>query len=184
MFFLNYRYQLVGSGETRVMVSHWNAGARFSLGPELFGRSRGDRRLQCWAKLYLAPRHSLQCHPETIFARSQSVVASSRTEWTSSLFLSPGIRWAYNFKDGLQIVPGVGVPLGVGPSAGERHTPLPELRAPVSQDTEKVRRPNSEAHKHRLRLQPNVPEFFHALLNMIFQSQDVCGGGRSVVHDG
>jgi len=34
--------------------------------------------------------------------------------------LSPGIRWAHNFKNGLQIVPGIGVPLGVGPSAGEK----------------------------------------------------------------
>ena len=57
---------------------------------------------------------------ETVFARSQVVVASNRTEWTSSLFLSPGIRWAYNFKNGLQIVPGIGVPIGLGPSAGEK----------------------------------------------------------------
>ena len=35
------------------------------------------------------------------------------------MYISPGIRWAYNFKNGLQIVPGIGVPLGVGPSAGE-----------------------------------------------------------------
>jgi hypothetical protein len=34
--------------------------------------------------------------------------------------LSPGIRWAYNFKNGLQIVPGVAVPFGVGPSSGEK----------------------------------------------------------------
>ncbi len=38
----------------------------------------------------------------------------------SGLFLSPGIRWAYNFNNGLQIVPGIGVPLGVGPSDGEK----------------------------------------------------------------
>jgi hypothetical protein len=30
------------------------------------------------------------------------------------------VRWAFNFKSGLQVVPGVAVPFGVGSSAGER----------------------------------------------------------------
>jgi hypothetical protein len=30
------------------------------------------------------------------------------------------VRWAHNFTNGLQIVPGVSVPMGAGPSAGER----------------------------------------------------------------
>jgi hypothetical protein len=33
--------------------------------------------------------------------------------------VSPGVRWAHNFKNGLQIVPGVAVPVGVGSSQGE-----------------------------------------------------------------
>lgn len=37
-----------------------------------------------------------------------------------TLLVSPGVRWAYNFKNGLQIVPGVALPIGVGPTAGER----------------------------------------------------------------
>ena len=41
----------------------------------------------------------------------------SRTE---SFYISPGIRWAYNFSSGLQIVPGIAVPIGTGPSKGER----------------------------------------------------------------
>ena len=40
--------------------------------------------------------------------------------WTNSLFLSPGVRWSYNLRNGLQIVPGIGVPLGLGPSDGEK----------------------------------------------------------------
>ena len=57
---------------------------------------------------------------ETVFASSQSVVARDKTEWSNSLYLSPGIRWSHNFKNGLQIVPGIGVPLGVGPSGSEK----------------------------------------------------------------
>ena len=41
-----------------------------------------------------------------------------------------------------------------------------------------------EAHEHGFGFQVNVPEFFHALLNVVFQSQDVGGGGVSAVHDG
>ncbi|HXE97759.1 MAG TPA: hypothetical protein VN642_15245 [Dongiaceae bacterium] len=37
----------------------------------------------------------------------------------STLFINPGMRFAVNFKSGLQIVPGFSVPVGVGPSKGE-----------------------------------------------------------------
>ena len=48
------------------------------------------------------------------------VVAKNRTEWSNSFFLSPGIRWAHNFKNGLQIVPGIGVPLGDRAECGRK----------------------------------------------------------------
>ncbi len=35
-----------------------------------------------------------------------------------SAFINPGFRYAFNFKSGLQIVPGLGFPIGVGPSDG------------------------------------------------------------------
>jgi hypothetical protein len=41
-------------------------------------------------------------------------------ESQGTTFISPGIRWAYNFPSGLQIVPGIAVPLGVGSSKGEK----------------------------------------------------------------
>ena len=39
---------------------------------------------------------------------------------SDSFFLSPGVRFAIDLPSGLQIVPGIAVPLGVGPSDGER----------------------------------------------------------------
>lgn len=157
---LNYRYQLVGSGDTRVafsprlslifpsgdptlsrgagsfglqtslplsvvlskkLVSHWNVGATFF--PSALDAS-GDRSSSAGYNfgqsfIWLVHRR-FNVMLETILARSQTVVASDRTRWTTSLFLSPGVRCSYNLKHGLQIVPGIGVPLGVGPSAGER----------------------------------------------------------------
>jgi hypothetical protein len=106
---------------TSKLVTHWNAGttiipgARDTAGETgtTFGYNFGQ------SFVWLAkPRFNVLL--ETVFNRSQQVTAPKTTEWTSDLLLSPGIRWAYNFKNGLQIVPGVAVPFGVGPSSGEK----------------------------------------------------------------
>ena len=57
---------------------------------------------------------------EWVWTNQASVVGQRLTERSNSLLVNPGIRWAYNFKSGLQIVPGISVPLGLGPSRGER----------------------------------------------------------------
>jgi len=106
---------------TRKLVTHWNAGAtiipnaRNTVGETgtTFGYNFGQ------SFVWLAhPRFNVLL--ETVVNRSQQVTAPKTTQWTSDLFLSPGIRWAYNFKNGLQIVPGMAVPVGVGPSSGEK----------------------------------------------------------------
>ncbi len=56
---------------------------------------------------------------EVAFMRAQEVVGPRRTAPSNSLFVSPGIRWAYNFRSGLQVVPGLAVPIGIGPSDGQ-----------------------------------------------------------------
>jgi uncharacterized protein (DUF1778 family) len=57
---------------------------------------------------------------EAVYQRAEAVVAPGSTEAANTLTLSPGIRWSYDFASGLQIVPGIAVPLGVGPTAGQR----------------------------------------------------------------
>ena len=158
--FLNYRYQMVGSGDTRVafsprislilptgdstqgrgigsfglqtslplsvvlskrVVSHWNVGATFfPHAQDVSGDRAAAAGYNVGQSFIWLTRTRFNVMLETVFASSQTVVASDRTQWTNSLFLSPGIRWSYNFKNGLQIVPGIGVPLGVGPSSGEK----------------------------------------------------------------
>ena len=69
--------------------------------------------------VYLAhPRFNVVL--ETVMNQFQSVTGPGTTEWSRVFYVSPGIRWAYNFKNGLQIVPGLAMPIGVGPSAGEK----------------------------------------------------------------
>lgn len=156
---LNYRYQLVGSGETKLaiaprfsllmptgndkkglstrtvgvqfnlpvsvavsdkLVTHWNAGttylpsARNALGEkaDLKGFNLGQSII--WL---VKPRFNFLL--ETVWNRSESVAGPNLRDHENSLLLNPGVRWAYNFESGLQIVPGIAVPIGVGPSRGD-----------------------------------------------------------------
>ena len=56
---------------------------------------------------------------EALGSRFEEVTGPGRTQAKSSFFLSPGLRWAYDFRSGLQIVPGIGVPIGLGSSHGQ-----------------------------------------------------------------
>jgi len=156
----NYRYQLVGSGDSLVafaprvsalfptgnaadgrsiggfglqtnlplsvvvtpkLVTHWNAGATIVPRAE---DAAGDHARAVGYNLgqsfiFLA-HHRFNAMFETVFNSAQSVTGPNHTQWTNSLYLNPGIRWSYNFKSGLQIVPGIAVPIGVGPSAGDQ----------------------------------------------------------------
>lgn len=156
----NYRYQMIGSGETRMafsprltmifpagdatlargsggfglqtnlpvslalaprLVTHWNAGATFIPRAQDIA---GDHALAAGYNLgqsfvwLVHPRVNLML--ETVYAANQLVIGRDRTAWARSMYVSPSVRWAYNFKNGLQIVPGVGVPLGVSVSQGEK----------------------------------------------------------------
>jgi len=159
-FAINYRYQMIGSGETRIafapritlllplgdsrrgrgfggvglqtnlplswvvnqhLVTHWNIGG--TLVPSA-KNAQGDRAATSGYNLgqsfvwLLRPRFNALL--ETTWISSQAVVSRGRVQASRDLLLSPGVRWAYNFRSGLQIVPGIGVPIGLGPSAGEK----------------------------------------------------------------
>jgi hypothetical protein len=157
---LNYRYQLVGNGDTRLafaprlsliaptgsarlgrgfggygtqinlplsavihpkLVTHWNLGTTLVPGAR---NAEGQRAMTTGynfgqSVVWLArPRFNVLL--ESVFAASEAVIGQGKTQWNHTALISPGVRWAHNFKSGLQIVPGIGVPIGVGPSAGER----------------------------------------------------------------
>jgi hypothetical protein len=157
---LNYRYQLIGTGETRVafaprlsillptgsaekgrgaggagiqtnlpwsivltrrIITHWNAGATFIPHAQDAAHDRaGSTGYNLGQSIIFLVHPRLNLMLETAANRYQIVTGPGRTEWSRTSYVSPGVRWAFNFKSGLQIVPGVGVPVGVGPSAGER----------------------------------------------------------------
>ncbi len=159
-FAINYRYQLVGDGESRVavsprisliapagaetagmglggtgvqiqlpvsveltkhLVSHSNVGT--TLTPRArneFGNESATYSYNLGQSLIWLVRPRFNALLETVWVGTERVVAPGQTQRGHDLLISPGVRWAYNFKNGLQIVPGIGVPIGVGPSSGEK----------------------------------------------------------------
>ncbi len=106
---------------TPYLVTHLNAGVTFLPRARDL---RGDRA--AINAITLAGSAIILAHPnfnlmlETVWQNGSDVVGPQVTERNTSFVVSPGVRGAFNFASGLQIVPGIAVPLGVGPSRGER----------------------------------------------------------------
>lgn len=156
---INYRYQLVGNGDTRLaiaprfslllptgdavsgrgmggvgfqtnlpisfeiskrLVTHWNVGAtwvpRAQNNLHQTASSLGANLGQSFVWLVNNRFNGLL---ETFWTNSPQVAGPGVTTPQYNLYVSPGVRWAHNFRNGLQIVPGVGMPIGVGPSSGQ-----------------------------------------------------------------
>jgi hypothetical protein len=157
---LNYRYQLVGSGDTRVAVAP-RLSVILPTGSESKGRGTGGTGVQLNLPLSFMATDRLALHSnagvtytpraingtgahaatqafnlgqsaillatptlnfmlESVWTRTEMVVGEGVTGDETSFLVSPGVRWAINAPSGLQIVPGLAVPIGVGPSRGER----------------------------------------------------------------
>lgn len=103
------------------LVAHSNAG--YTWIPRARNAAGDQADLSAWnlgqSLIWLA-NERFNVMLEFVHTRSQSIAGAGRAEWVGSTYLSPGIRWAHNFSSGLQIVPGIAVPIGVGSSSRER----------------------------------------------------------------
>ncbi|MBA3646365.1 MAG: transporter [Gemmatimonadaceae bacterium] len=106
---------------SNMLVTHLNAGARYTPS----ARNASGDRADVWKYalggseiLAISPTFNLML--ETLWSREGDVVAPGKTRMSTSWTISPGARMALNYKSGLQIVPGIAFPLGIGPSRGER----------------------------------------------------------------
>lgn len=156
---LNYRYQLLGSGETRLaiaprisllfaagdyrrslgagsngvqynilasivlakkLVTHINVGATYlpaarnTEGDKAFARGYNLGQSLIWLA-----HNRVNFMLESIFTGTYAVVGPNAVRRTHDAFISPGVRWAYNFRNGLQVVPGIAEPIGVGSSSSK-----------------------------------------------------------------
>lgn len=106
---------------SKKIVTHWNAGTTIiPRARNILGQRANVKGVNLGQSTIWLAKTNFNVMFETSWNYNDAVVAQNRTAKEYSLLLNPGIRWAWNFKNGLQIVPGVAVPLGVGPSYGER----------------------------------------------------------------
>jgi hypothetical protein len=106
-------------------VGHWNLGGTWTPSAR---NARGDRAsVAAWnagASVVFTGSAVGDAMIETVYSRFQNVAGSGRTSAEAFAFVSPGVRWAYDFPSGLQIVPGLAFPIGFGPSRGSRQVLL------------------------------------------------------------
>lgn len=106
-------------------IAHWNAGATWTPSARsITGDRASTTAWNAGASVIWIGSPLLDVLLETTYAKFQSVAGRERTSSESSWLISPGIRWAYNFSSGLQIVPGIAFPIGLGPSRGMRQVLL------------------------------------------------------------
>ena len=63
-------------------------------------------------------RPNLNLMLELLWLTTEDVIGPDLQERENALFLNPGVRWAFNFASGLQIVPGVAYTVGLDDGAG------------------------------------------------------------------
>jgi hypothetical protein len=136
---LNYRYQAVGDGAGPLHVAP-RLSVVLPTGSEESGRGSGSLGLEGNLPVSYVVNNVLELHSNsglildgeagTVDARlGASGVLRVRprfnvlleTVWNSDqedvLLLNPGVRWAFDFAGGLQIVPGLAYTVAVGPDA-------------------------------------------------------------------
>jgi hypothetical protein len=102
------------------LVTHYNAG--LTLVPSALGPSRDHATTigtNLGASMIWLLRPEVNLMLETVWQRTEAVAGKGRTIAEQTALLSPGVRWAFNFAGGRQVVPGLAYSIGIGPSGGD-----------------------------------------------------------------
>jgi Putative MetA-pathway of phenol degradation len=101
-------------------VAHWNAGTTFVPSAENADGQKADTWGYYLGQSFIwQPSSTWNFLLETLWESGEAVAGNEATETEEELLLSPGVRRAFNFSNGLQVVAGLAVPIGIGPSRGE-----------------------------------------------------------------
>lgn len=101
-------------------VTHWNTGLTYTPDHKEPGGSAADTLgFNYGASLIYLLSGNVNLMLEAAGSSNDIVQPKGVTTREDSFFINPGVRFAINFDSGLQIVPGIGFPIGVGPSEGE-----------------------------------------------------------------
>jgi len=105
---------------TDKFVTHWNLGATYTPDSrESSGAKADTTAFNYGASLIYLATENFNLMLEAAGTSGESVQPDGSRQQASTFFINPGVRFAINFKSGLQVVPGVSMPIGVGPSKGE-----------------------------------------------------------------
>jgi hypothetical protein len=108
-------------GVHRSLVTHWNVGGTWTASARAPGGGRvATRDIAAAASAIWLLTRQLNLMLEAAWAREEIAIAADTRVAEESAWLSPGLRAAIDFSSGLQIVPGLAFPIGIGPSDGER----------------------------------------------------------------
>jgi len=103
------------------LVAHSNAGISYTpRARDTFGNTAATRGYALGQSVIWLAHPNLNLMLESIWGVAREVTGPGQTARTTEFLVSPGIRTAINLRSGLQIVPGIAFPIGVGASRGER----------------------------------------------------------------
>lgn len=101
-------------------VTHWNMGATYTpRAKDSAGGKSNIRGFNYGASVIYLATENFNLVLEAVGTSTETAQNNGLTTTESAFFINPGVRFAINFKSGLQIVPGFSVPIGLGPSEGE-----------------------------------------------------------------
>jgi len=102
------------------VVTHWNMGATYTPRAKDIAEERANiRGFNYGASLIYLVNENFNLMLETAGTSVETFPVNGLSATESTFFINPGMRFAINFRSGLQVVPGFSIPIGVGPSEGE-----------------------------------------------------------------
>jgi hypothetical protein len=104
-----------------LIVTHWNAGATYTPSAKnALGDKAATSSYNAGGSVIWLARSTFNVMLEAVWARAEVVTGPGERVPYRQFYVSPGVRGAINFPSRLQIVPGIAVPIGIGPSRGDR----------------------------------------------------------------
>jgi hypothetical protein len=105
---------------SKKIVTHYNLGATFTPETKNMDGSESNQAVYNYGLsiIYLIDKH-FNFMFEVVGNTAISKSINENRQISHSLLINPGFRYAINFKSGLQIVPGIAAPIGIGSSKGK-----------------------------------------------------------------
>lgn len=101
-------------------ATHWNMGATYIPRAKDSGGVKANvRGFNYGASLIYLATENINLILEAVGTTTETAPVNAEKSTESTFFVNPGVRFAINCKSDLQIVPGLSIPVGIGPSQGE-----------------------------------------------------------------